>query len=538
MRPWARLSLAALLGGGAVLLSAGPGPMRLLPASGSARAAAPAPARRGESLARTLCVTCHKVPAPDGLPRASWRREIEKMALIVAGKGIPEWGDAARPVALSDEYQAILAYYEAAAPVALPSLPPWPAPDPRAPRFVRRTIAFKDALTPEPAVASVRLADLDGDGRPELLACDMRQGVVLMARPDRPEAGAVPIAQVPHPDHISVVDLDGDGRQDLLVADLGEFFPGDHEKGAVTGLRAQAGGGFAPFTIRGFPRVADAEAVASAGGGPPDIVVAAFGWHAKGEIALLKNRTRDWSQPAFERTKLDPRAGAIHAVPADVAGDGKLDVLALIAQEHELVVALLGDGRGGYSPARTLYAAPHPNWGSSGIQIVDFDKDGDPDVLMTNGDMFDDDILKPYHGVQWLENKGRLRFQPHPLAALAGAHRAVAVDLDGDGDLDVVASAFTGVVMGPAAAGLPSLVWLEQVRPARFERHTIEVGMPLHATLDVGDADGDGDTDIVTGIFRLQGTSDHWLEVWENQKLSARGPAAGWRAGRPGARSN
>src|SRR5882672_8408488 len=221
--------------------------------------------------------------------------------------------------------------------------------------------------------------------------------------------------------------------------------------------------------------MADAEAVDAAGGGRLDIAVAAFGWHAKGEIDLLRNRTRDWSQPAFERIKLDPRAGAIHVVPADIDGDGKLDIVAVIAQEHEAVVAFLGDGKGGFSPARTLYAAPHPNWGSSGIQVVDFDKDGDLDVLMTNGDMFDDDILKPYHGIQWLENKGRLRFEAHPLAALAGAHRAVAVDLDGDGDLD-----------------------------------------------------------IVTGIFRLQGTSDEWLEIWENQ---TRTPASG-RAAPPVARRN
>ena len=108
--------------------------------------------------------------------------------------------------------------------------------------FVRRTIAFKDALTPEPAVANVRLVDLDGDGRLDLLACDMRQGVVLQAQPDHPEAGAVAIAQIPNPDHVAVVDLDKDGRNDLLVSDLGGFFPGDHERGSVTWLRALSGG--------------------------------------------------------------------------------------------------------------------------------------------------------------------------------------------------------------------------------------------------------------------------------------------------------
>src|SRR4029079_19624978 len=146
----------------------------------------------------------------------------------------------------------------------------------------------------------------------------------------------------------------------------------------------------------------------------------------------------------------------------------------------------------------------------------------DLDVIMTNGDMFDDDILKPYHGVQWLENisgsgGARLRFVADPLAHLAGAHRAVAADLDGDGDLDIAVSAFSGVVGGKAAEALPSLVWLEQTARGRFERHTIAIGTPASPTLDAGDVDGDGDVDLVTGVFKLQSSSEEWMIVWENQ---------------------
>ena len=50
------------------------------------------------------------------------------------------------------------------------------------------------------------------------------------------------------------------------------------------------------------------------------------------------------------------------------------------------------------------------------------------------------------------------------------------------------------------------------------------MGFPRHATLDVGDIDGDGDVDIVVGNFSIDKPADAWIEVFTNQlkKLSAR----------------
>jgi len=62
--------------------------------------------------------------------------------------------------------------------------------------------------------------------------------------------------------------------------------------------------------------------------------------------------------------------------------------------------------------------------------MADFDGDGDPDVLMTNGATLDDATFEPWHGVRWLENRGTAPFEMHELAALPGAHRARAADLD------------------------------------------------------------------------------------------------------------
>jgi len=61
-------------------------------------------------------------------------------------------------------------------------------------------------------------------------------------------------------------------------------------------------------------------------------------------------------------------------------------------------------------------------------------------------------------------------------------------------------------------------VWLEQTKPGTFVRHTIEMGFPRHATLDVGDIDGDGAMDIVVGNFSLDRKMSGVIDVWTNQR--------------------
>ena len=468
-----------------------------------------------EAPARAACSSCHALPPADVLPKSAWPAEVARMFYIRENRLPPVGRNAAAPE-LPDDMRQALAYYLAHAPEKLAAPEPWPAVSESPLTFTRRSLTLPD-ISGTPAVSNLRLQDLDGDKTLDLVGTEMRQGVVFSGHPEKADAALTLVANVPHPSHVTLADVDKDGIVDLLVGDLGTFYPEDHAKGAVIWLRGTGAGKFSGFWLDGWPRVADVEAADFGGHGWNDLAVAAFGWRKTGRIAVMENRTTDPRQPAFTEHVVDPRTGAIHVIPADLNRDGRMDFVAVLAQEHETVVAYINQGDFRFEQ-KVIYQAPHPNWGSTGIQLVDLDRDGDLDVLLTHGDTFDDGIVKPYHGVQWLENTGTYPYVEHTIAGMAGVHRAVAVDLDGDGDLDIVACALLAAGSDVDERTLPALAWLEQTKRGTFVKHTIEMGFPRHATLDVGDIDGDGLPDIVTGTFSIEEKATPWVDVWLTRK--------------------
>ena len=469
----------------------------------------PVPDATDQQQAKAVCGTCHPLPPPDILPRQAWRDEFIRMMFIRENR-LPPIGPPGvvnRTIQLPPDMAQVLPFFTSHAPERLPAPETWPDPSESPVRFTRHLLTMPD-MPNTPAVSNVNLVHFTNDKQVDVLGTDMRQGLVFVGQPGRSDGTLSIVASIPHPAHVVLTDVDHDGLQDLLVADLGQFLPADHHDGAVIWLRGLGKGKFGAFWLDGWPRVADVEAADFNGDGKADLAVAAFGWRKTGQIAILENTTVNPSQPAFTNHTIDPRTGGIHIIPVDLNHDGKMDFVTVLAQEHETVLAYINKGTGDFSfEQKVIYAAPHPNWGSSGIQLVDLDKDGDLDVILTHGDTFDDGIVKPYHGIQWLENTGtipssstrsrrclefacdcrrrRRRRRPRHRRVCAPGER---------------------VGRGREHIAGARLARADQTRSVRA--HTIEKGTPRHATLDVGDIDGDGHLDIVVGNFSNREADD------------------------------
>lgn len=523
---WPRLLLvaatwSALAGGGCQRDAARPanrGESAAAEAGPGGHAAAMADVASIRPQVEHFCGGCHAVPAPETFPRDAWYDEVKQ--------GYDFYYVSQRTDLTAPPMQQVVSFYRSLAPARLDVPPPATSRD-VAPRTFRR----EPISTPEgvaiPAVSHLRwwpAADPAG----ALLVCEMHAGDVrALSFPGGGPASPSLLARVPNPAHVEPTDLDGDGRTDFVVAVLGSFPPEDHDRGQVVWLRQrETGGQWDSLVLQdGLGRVADVQPADFNEDGRLDLVVAEFGWRRTGRILLLEQVGRSAAgDPQFETRVLDPRHGTIHVPVIDLNGDGHDDFVALVSQEHEVIEVFLGSGDGTFE-RETIFAAGDPSFGSSGIQLVDLDGDGDEDVLYTNGDTLDSHYVKPYHAIHWLENTGRFPFVPHELARMPGAFRAVAADLDGDGDRDIAACAYLPAGLRAAHTAShgefshDSLVWLEQRRGDGFVLHPLSsLNQDGFVALDIGDLDGDGDNDLAVGRFSSQSLpAPHSIDVWWNE---------------------
>jgi hypothetical protein len=243
-----------------------------------------------------------------------------------------------------------------------------------------------------------------------------------------------------------------------------------------------------------------------------DYVVCSFGNYT-GALEVFENKN---GQP-FKKHVLLRLPGARKVIIKDLDNNGLPDLLVLMTQGDEKIVALYNHGDFNFRLATLLRFSPV--FGSSFFDIADFNNDGKFDILYSNGDNADySAVLKPYHGIRIFLNDGINQFNESWFLPMHGASQALARDFDQDGDLDIAAISFF-----PDFKKHPEQAFLY------FENSGntfVPYASPLGAsgrwlTMEAADHDQDGDLDLLLGALNFEtGVPPDTRKRWKEKTVS------------------
>lgn len=444
----------------------------------------------GEELARIYCATCHIFPEPSLLDKTTWKNNVlpnmgwrlgirkpgedpyatiekDEVELVKALNVYPS-----KQMLPVENWKKIVDYYILTAPAKpLPQKPP-PLFDSTLKKFHAQSVSFGAKQVPQTSM-------LKYDSAASLLYIGDAQNEVYILRNNLKLLASVKVESSP-------VDACFNSGYPRILC-VGSIAPSEKKQGSFYSLDTTSTE-FSRFEKLGRP--VSVEGGDLNGDGKKDLLICQFGNHS-GRLSWF-----DGGDPQKEHVlKLQP--GARRTEIADFNKDGLPDIMALFAQAREELVLFINKG-GGEFEEKIIYEFP-PVYGVSYFELADFNKDGHPDILLTNGDNWDiSQIHKYYHGIRILMNDGKDNFKITKFIPFYGASKAVARDFDNDGDLDIAAISFYDDPADPGHAFL----YLENKGALQFtSSSTAAAENGKWLTMEAADIDHDGDEDIVLGSF-------------------------------------
>ncbi len=267
---------------------------------------------------------------------------------------------------------------------------------------------------------------------------------------------------------VYAIDIDGDGDNDVLSASTSD--------NKVAWYQNDGSGNFTEHSISTNALYAyDVYAMDIDGDGDNDVVSGSYG---DNKVAWYANDgAGNFTEYLVASETDDP--DAVFAI--DLDGDGDSDILSATWDS----AVIWYENNGSQSFSRHVIST-NIQWGES-VFAIDLDGDGDNDVLSAS--INDDKIA-------WYENDGSESFTEHNISTTAdGASSVFAIDLDGDSDIDVLS----------ASKNDKKIAWYENDGSANFTEHSISInadggsdgGIEVYAL----DLDNDGDLDVLSASY-------------------------------------
>ena len=340
---------------------------------------------------------CHLFPEPSLLDTATWKNHVlpnmgwrlgirksgddpyrdmepDEATLVKSQNVYPN-----SPLIPKENWQKIVAYY-------LQHAPAQPLPQ-------KDTLSFENELTgfhPQAVFFDERQFP-----KTCLLKFDSAKSLLYVGDADRSlyaingNLQLVSLHKTPSPP----VDIDFSKPDSGSVLCIGSISPSDKKNGLFYSLDSTD----AAQSFEGLARPVCVEEADLNGDGKKDLLICQFGNHS-GKLSWF-----DGGDPKKEHVlKLQPGARKVEV--RDMNGDGKPDIVALMAQAKEELVMFINKGKGVFSE-QSIYKFP-PVYGVSYFELVDFNQDGHPDILLTNGDNWDLSPIRknfPHTDERWQE---------------------------------------------------------------------------------------------------------------------------------------
>ena len=271
------------------------------------------------------------------------------------------------------------------------------------------------------------MADIDGDGMLDLVvACGAAPGNIYIYRNTSTPgsisyAAATAVAFTTNANLTAIADIDGDGQPDIVATSLTtvKVFRNTSSVGSIsfTGLIPTLS---APANISGLT-LGDID-----GDGKADILVST----ATTTVSAWRNISTTGTASFTARQDFTTPGNATDVAIADIDGDGKMDILAT-SDVPDLSVFK------GTSVSGTIIMGARTDFATGGndqyFTIGDFDGDGKPDAAVSSITSGNVGVFRNTSTVGTVSFASRADF-----TANSGASDLIAVDIDGDGLTDIV----------------------------------------------------------------------------------------------------
>ncbi|MCX6137105.1 MAG: FG-GAP-like repeat-containing protein [Ignavibacteriales bacterium] len=351
----------------------------------------------------------------------------------------------------------------------------------------------------------IAIGDLDGDGKPDLVLTKDRLPTISLYR-NISSAGTINAQSFSAPVDLSIVnttncltigDVNGDGKLDLVVtngnADSVSVLLNTSVVGTLDAASFAPNVNFAAGSSPSRVKLRDVD-----GDGRPDIIIANY---TGSSISILRNIS---TPDAFNSNSFAPRVSysvpsyPMDIVVADLDGDNKCDLATYSSMDDSLSVLRNVSSAGAIT---TASFAPRVNfyisqaYGIRGIAAGDVVGDGKLDIVVSS-------VGKNISVLRNLCTPGSITAASFAQRVdfSGNSHVDVSVaDFDGDGRIDVIASA--GVGGGNTLSIYRNLGITGAITTGSLAQPIDYVVGIIPSTFDVGDLDGDSRPDIVMANY-------------------------------------